>query len=1187
LNADAIAAVNQAGIDPIPPGQENGDATGGSMFGKLKGKGSQGSGGSVGSNVSYGLTSEELRQIELEAAAEERAGSMASNPYERRTSKGSAGAGEDMFDLGDDLLNDELDAEDVAQTSGADVDVHRFDELSLDPNIISECQSAWATFCSNAGSREAAGEALYNAFYDSVPDSQHLFSTPRAVQAMRFMNGFHGFAKALDNPAALKVLVETLGFFHLNFDVSVPRVVNWRDALLDLFEVELGDKFTQNARHGWKGLMNYIGGAIIYVKVHYAERLKIIEMTWKEANKGEGGGSGKLDSFGDSDSGEMSPGKSPTRKKGNQEDSHSEGSGEQATAGDKAKKKGGKAADNAANVPTTYADMFQFNCAVMGFGSSAWMNEVVSSFDAIVVNVSNSARFQEECAVLALRISKCCKGAVNLPEYKSCMLASLRSLLPKIWEPAFEVAWAWLWDNVERLLLKTLGSPPLWERALIKLINSTDENQRYELRAAIYARFFDLAPTGQDYFKQSNTRLHFIADRVFSMTMEFYREPARMVEEISAYGLRAVGYGVPTDLIGPFVTSCIEILADMSKDELAIEAFRWSLGLIAKILVRTITEGSTIVMKAINANSAKLLVKAASCAPRDSRATWLLLIEVGSQKISPLIWAIESGSLEAAGAIIKDLLTIRADRERYYYSVDELFVRHPDIVYRLTADAPTLLPTLLEGLIWRSRQVSGGLRRVNYYTQHLLITHEGGANQALEWLAASKDVKIIAHPLIAFVSDTLWSGVVRRQFSVSKIWFVLSLLVFLVAQAILPKLVMTQGSKADKAGTKDLRYAILGLRGLTYLFCWGRLVFQHSRKIWKSIVTGSFSFWMCLPIPDYLKDKYLACSFLLFLMLSLMLASEPLIFCQNSKEWPTEVCPEAKDVEFRYGVFGMCAMASLWLLVIDMSVFSTKLSAFVLVCGHVLQEVGRFMVALIFLLLTFASAISVLKTEHEEFADVPSAMVSLFAVTVGIYEKDFREMNNEPVLLAAVFLFIAASAILLLNLLIAQLNCSYEYVYADMVGFARMNRANLIVESLISCTEKTWNIFVTKLRMDEPLEFDEGDIGPPGGMQILESSSSNPVLVDMIRRFGGACSGDMPWPEDTAVLGDSEDKYAKMEALVNKALKKMAKGGGGQEEGHEGSGFEDLGTSQDDEGKFNMDDDDDYGDEEGDYDDEQ
>jgi hypothetical protein len=763
------------------------------------------------------------------------------------------------------------------------------------------------------------------------------------------------------------------------------------------------------------------------------------------------------------------------------------------------------------------------------------------------------------------------------------MLASLRSLLPKIWEPAFEVAWAWLWDNVERLLLKTLGNPPLWERALIRLINSTDENQRYELRAAIYARFFDLAPSGQDYFKQSNTRLHFIADRVFSMTMEFYREPARMVEEISAYGLRAVGYGVPTDLIGPFVTSCIEILADMSKDELAIESFRWSLGLVAKILVRTITEGSTIVMKAINANSAKLLVKAASCAPRDSRAKWLLLIEVGSQKISPLLWAIESGSLSAAGAIIQDLLTIRADRERYYYSVDELFDRHPDIVYRLTADAPLLLPTLLEGLIWRSRQVSGGLRRVNYYTQHLLITHSGGANQALEWLAASKDVKIIAHPLIAFVSDTLWSGVVRRQFSVSKIWFVFSLLVFLVSQAVLPKLAMETGSEANKPDTEDIRWATLGGRCATYVISLGRLLILHSRKIWKALMTGSFTIvYGFIPMPDYLKDKALACSFLLFLMLSFMLASDPLVYCRDHVEWPTEVCEEAKGVEFRYSVFSMVAMASLWLLVIDMSVFSTKLSAFVLVCGHVLQEVGRFMVALIFLLLTFASAISVLKTQHAEFSDVPSAMVSLFAVTVGIYEKDFRELNNEPVLLGAVFLFICASAILLLNLLIAQLNCSYEYVYADMVGFARMNRANLIVESLSACSDTRWEQFTSKLRMDEPLEFDEGDIGPPGGMQILESSSSNPVLIDMIRRFGGACAGDMPWPEDTTLgAGEAEDKFAKIEALVTKAVKKMSKGQLGHGDGSNEN--EDNSHDMDDDysdGKFSMDDDEDFMDEE-------
>eukprot|EP00971_Amphidinium_carterae_P087049 1722118-Amphidinium_carterae.1 len=32
-------------------------------------------------------------------------------------------------------------------------------------------------------------------------------------------------------------------------------------------------------------------------------------------------------------------------------------------------------------------------------------------------------------------------------------------------------------------------------------------------------------PAGQNYFKQSNTYLHIIADKIFEMTLEMYREP--------------------------------------------------------------------------------------------------------------------------------------------------------------------------------------------------------------------------------------------------------------------------------------------------------------------------------------------------------------------------------------------------------------------------------------------------------------------------------------------------------------------------------------------------------------------------------------------------------------------------------------------------------------------------------------
>merc|ERR1719370_96187 len=290
-----------------------------------------------------------------------------------------------------------------------------------------------------------------------------------------------------------------------------------------------------------------------------------------------------------------------------------------------------------------------------------------------------------------------------------------------------------------------MGKPSVQEAALSAFIGSLDENSLGTIRREVYAKFFALAPAGQDYFKQSTTRLHFIADKLVSMTLDMYKEPKRMVEDISALGLRHVGYGIPTDLFGPFVTACVQVVRMLSDDDAAEEAFRWSLSLISRILTRVINEGSTIVMKAINANSAKQVRKAIGCAPRGKRATWMLNVQVGTQSISPLLWAIETGSLEAAKAIIQDLLTIRADRDRYYYGMDTMFERHSDLLKRLCLDAPALLPTMLDGLIWRSRVTENGQRRVNYYLKHLIVDVEGEFCEAIEWITDNQDPKIVCH----------------------------------------------------------------------------------------------------------------------------------------------------------------------------------------------------------------------------------------------------------------------------------------------------------------------------------------------------------------------------------------------------------------------------------------------------------
>eukprot|EP00439_Symbiodinium_sp_Y106_P001776 s2114_g1.t1 len=44
----------------------------------------------------------------------------------------------------------------------------------------------------------------------------------------------------------------------------------------------------------------------------------------------------------------------------------------------------------------------------------------------------------------------------------------------------------------------------------------------------------------------------------------------------------------------------------------------------------------------------------------------------------------------------------------------------------------------------------------------------------------------------------------------------------------------------------------------------------------------------------------------------------------------------------------------------------------------------------------------------------------------------------------------------------------------------------------------------------EPLEFNEGDIGPPGGIQILEPANASTVTEDSIKRYGGATAPTMP-----------------------------------------------------------------------------
>jgi len=189
-------------------------------------------------------------------------------------------------------------------------------------------------------------------------------------------------------------------------------------------------------------------------------------------------------------------------------------------------------------------------------------------------------------------------------------------------------------------------------------------------------------------------------------------------------------------------------------------------------------------------------------------------------------------------------------------------------------------------------------------------------------------------------------------------------------------------------------------------------------------------------------------------------------------------------------------------------------------------------------------------------------MMSLWEMLLRMFSTDhYKTLHDIPVVLVGVYFFLVTSVIFLLNLLIAQLCCSYDAIYADMVGYARLKRCRIIVETMPTVSTKRWTAFKDSLGFENRIEFNEGDIGVAGGLQVLEAANAHPTTVDTIKRVGGTTSALAQWPEEE---GDAEDdKFGKLEALIKKAMDTMTanaskrshkKGAGGSS--MDGSGME-------------------------------
>jgi len=1077
--------------------------------------------------MSDGGDEEGTDKLEAEAASE--AGSVVVS---------EDGANSDATGMSEEEAQDNAATEEFLRRFEV-VETDEFSAVQIPPKLAVLMFEKWQAFLENFPTREQAGEAIYDQFMEEAPSLRPLFKTPRSVFGLRFIASLTNLMAECGQPESLKRQVETMGFQHLDSEVTPPRVDVIRDAILGVMESELGQddaEFDKHGRDAFRALLNYIGGSFIFVTREFAGRIRIIQRSWKIANSkdAEFPDPAELQSGTITASAEIRLQEQQQKKQKEEEVQEIdpnlvELSTEFQAAGD-------------VKVPDTFPEMCLFNAAVMGYSSSKWMRLVLTHWDAMATNVANTYRLQEECDVCSLVLAKY-KGTINLYEFKAVMLSSLRSVLPAEWDMDHEVAWNWLWDNVERMLKAMIGLPSTYEKAIRNMILDLSEESRDHFRKAVFSKFFSASPAGSNWLKQSTGRLYFIADRIMEISLEMLSEPHRMVDEISALGLRHVGYGVPTEFFPPLVAAYVEAIREIASNETAADAFRWSLNLAAKMLVRVILEGSTVVMKAINVNSELSLRKAIAVAPRGRRAKELLEVSCGTQSISPLYWALESGSFDSARAMLQDLLTIRADRDVYYYGYEELFQRHQDLIQKLCMSAPLLLETLFDGLIWRSRSTTNGWRRVNYYVKWLIQDVDGKFSQTLTCLVENKDPHVVSHPSPALAADLLWFRFAMYYFLGGRLYLLFTLCVFVSSQAILGK----------HGGPESLEenIAIFACRCFLYFGSMCLLLYHQVKSTYVDIKNGAIDRNYFLPIPEYLFEFKEAARLGLVLTLIIMFFLEPILWCLSSTvELGTAsndegqfmfsgACQSKQDADV-YCIFSCIAMLLYWALLMDFAVMSMQVSAFMLACSRVVSELVLFGLALGFLILAFATAISSLNHTLLEYDGVFIWVYSLLKISLGMFPpSSYATLTEYVPVLVAVSVFVTLIFVVLLNLLVAQLTGAYQTTFRDMQGYARLNRAYVIVCQLDQVTQKSWNRFLASLKLEEPLEFNEGDIGVPGGIQILEPANASTVTEDSIKRYGGATAPSMPWPEDEAAI--EEDRFDRLEKLLIKAHKRNAR----------------------------------------------
>lgn len=430
------------------------------------------------------------------------------------------------------------------------------------------------------------------------------------------------------------------------------------------------------------------------------------------------------------------------------------------------------------------------------------------------------------------------------------------------------------------------------------------------------------------------------------------------------------------------------------------------------------------------------------------------------------------------------------------------------------------------------------------------------------------DPKLVCHPVLILLSDMVWNGPLYFAFLTCKLWLVFTLCVYITAQAILSMWGKNQDGFETGNRAREMQFAC---RVFVYILCMGQLAIYHARSMIEAYKANEVVRCYGFALPTYLKAVQEWISLLQCVALICMLCTCPKLYCMVHWHEPedkylgsgilSDWCPEAEKTRITYGILSVITMLIFFVRMTEFVVLNNTLAAYSIMVSSCVREVSLFLLALGFTIFAFSASTLSLFEYNDNFKDIPAAALSYLDMAFAIFDSNsYDSLHGTVMIFILVILFQVSIYVFLVNLMIAQLCSTHNAMYDDIIGHARLKRIQTIYATYPYVPVPTWTKWIGSLCLDQKLEFNIGDVGLAGGIQVYEPANANLTTVDTIKRFGGSTSPTAMWPEEPEAetegqaLQRLEKVVVKMSQTLDRLVRKTKGGGGSSSMGVSGAG---------------------------------